>query len=263
MKGVNVKDMLDFTGKVVIVTGGSRGFGVGIAKRFAEAGADVAVTYFTEANKELGDKVVKEIEAYGVKGLSVPLDQTDVKQCKAMIEEVVEKLGKVDIIINNAGMYPACKTLEITEEKWDVMNDTNCKGVFFCCQAAANQMIKQGTGGKIVNIITINAYRPMINCVHYGASKAGLAMATRGMALEFGQYNIRVNGVAPGVMSSPTLDKNVPGFRERYSKRAPAGRIGEAEDIADACLFFSSPLSDWVTGQVLYCDGGVMLAEAF
>lgn len=124
-------------------------------------------------------------------------------------------------------------------------------------------MIAQGRGGRIVNIVSINAFRPMHNGLVYGASKAGLAMVTRCMAVELGKYDIRVNAVAPGLMDAPGLDENVPGWRARYSSRAPLGRIGRPEDIADACIFYCSDLSAWITGEITMVDGGVMHAEAY
>ena len=143
------------------------------------------------------------------------------------------------------------------------MQASNLKGAFFCCQACAAQMVRQGRGGNIVNIISINGYRPLADSIAYGASKAGLAMTTRCLAVELGQYGIRVNGVAPGLMDGPTLDQNVPGWRERFCSRAPIARLGQPTDIADACIFYSSDLSSWITGEITMCDGGVMHAEAY
>ena len=153
--------------------------------------------------------------------------------------------------------------LTVGEAEWDDMHQSNLRGAFFCAQAAANQMIRQGTGGAIVNILSINAFRPMADGLVYGSSKAGLEMVTRCMAFELGKYGIRVNAVAPGLIDAPGLDQNVPGWRERYSDRAPLGRIAQHVDIADVCIFCCSELSAWVTGETILADGGVMLAEAY
>ncbi|QCJ44683.1 glucose 1-dehydrogenase [Bacillus sp. S3] len=260
---MEITKAMDFSNKVAIITGGRAGVGRGIANRFAQAGANVVITYSSEAVAENAQNVAKEIEAMGVKSQAVYLDQRDIVQCKFMVEKVVEEFGKVDILVNNAGIYPHHNSLTIEESEWDNMLDSNLKGTFYCCQAAGNQMIDQGNGGSIINIISINAFRPMANGLAYGASKAGLAMVTRCLATDLGKYGIRVNGVAPGLIDAPGLDQAVPGWREKYNDRAPLGRIGNPEDIGDACLFLSSPLSSWITGQVLTVDGGITLAEAY
>lgn len=263
MRGLHVSKSLDFKDKVVIVTGGSRGAGQHIAVRFAEAGANVAITYHSNKSGEAGKEVIKEIEKQGVKGGLIQLNQRDVNSCVNMVEQVTKQFGRVDVLVNNAGIYPHHDTLTLEEDDWDNMMDSNLKGAFYCSQAAAKQMIKQGDGGAIVNILSINAFIPMKNGLAYGASKAGLGMVTRSLAVDLGKYGIRVNAVAPGLLDAPGLDDNVPGWRERYNERAPLGRIGDPEDIGDVCIFFASPLSSWVTGQTLFADGGVTLGEAY
>lgn len=258
-----IKNILDFTGRTAIITGGSSGMGVGLAKRFAETGANIVITYFTDELKAPAEEVVHEIEQLGAPAMAVKLDIRHSEESYRMVEEVVAHFGSVDILVNNAGIYPHQKLFECTEQEWDDMQDSNLKGAFFCSQACAKQMVKQGKGGNIVNIISINGYRPLADSIAYGASKAGLAMVTRCMAVELGEYHIRVNGVAPGLMDAPGLDKNVPGWRERFMKRAPVGRLGLHSDIADACIFYSSDLSSWITGEITMVDGGVMHAEAY
>lgn len=255
----SIKDILNFKGKTVIITGGSSGVGVGISKRFAETGANVVVTYFRTSPEE----VLGDIKATGAPVIAVKLDIRKREDCYNVVNEAVKEFGSVDMLINNAGIYPHQKFFECTEEEWDDMQNSNLRGAFFCSQAAAAQMVKQGNGGHIVNILSINAYRPLANATAYCASKAGLAMTTRCLAVELGQYGIRVNGVAPGLMDNPDLDKNVPGWRERYCARAPVARLGLHTDIADACIFYCSDLSSWITGEVTMCDGGVMLAAAY
>lgn len=260
---VPIKEILNFTGRTAVITGGSQGVGVGISKRFAETGANVVVTYFTDDLRAPAERIVSEIEEIGAPAMAVKLDVRKRSDSYRMVDEVVERFGSVDILVNNAGIYPHQKFFECTEEEWDNMQDSNLKGAFFCCQATAAQMVKQGKGGNIVNIISINGYRPLADSTAYSASKAGLAMVTRSLAVELGQYGIRVNGVAPGLMDGPGLDENVPGWRERFCARAPIGRLGLHTDIADACIFYSSELSSWITGEITMCDGGVMHAEAY
>lgn len=258
-----IEKILDFTGKTAIITGGRAGLGSGIAKRFAQTGANVVITYHTEDPTCPASKVVEEIEKAGAKGMAIRTDVRDAQESREMIAKVVEQFGRVDMLVNNAGIYPHHDMLTVTEAEWDNMHNSNLRGAFFCSQAAANQMIRQGEGGYIVNITSINAYRPMINGSVYGASKAGLDMVTKCMAVELGKYGIRVNGVAPGLIDAPGLDENVPGWREKYSARAPLGRIGQHTDIADVCIFYCSELSSWITGEVTMADGGVLHAEAY
>ena len=233
--------------------------GAGLARRFAQTGANIAVTYF----RTPPDGLIAQLEADGARCMAVRTDVRSPAGSEAMIRAVAGRFGSVDFLINNAGIYPHHDLLEVTEQEWDDMHDSNLKGAFFCARAAARQMIAQGRGGRIVNIVSINAFRPMHNGLVYGASKAGLAMVTRCMAVELGKYDIRVNAVAPGLMDAPGLDENVPGWRARYSSRAPLGRIGRPEDIADACIFYCSDLSAWITGEITMVDGGVMHAEAY
>ena len=165
-----LKNILDFTGRTAIITGGSSGIGVGIAKRYAETGANVVISYFTDSLKDAAEKVVEEIHAIGAPAMAVKLDVRKPQESCRMVEEVVAAFGSVDILVNNAGIYPHQKVLECTEAEWDDMMDSNLKGAFFCCQACAKQMIRQGNGGNIVNIISINGYRPLADSVAYSAS---------------------------------------------------------------------------------------------
>jgi NAD(P)-dependent dehydrogenase (short-subunit alcohol dehydrogenase family) len=258
-----IKEILNFSGKTVIITGGRSGMGPRIAERFAETKANIAITYFTEDPKAPVECVVKGLEELGIKAFAIKTDIRSAASSEAMISAVVERFGSVDILVNNAGIYPHHDVLTVNEEQWDNMHNSNLRGAFFCAQAAAKQMIKQGRGGAIVNIVSINAYRPMDNGLVYSASKAGLAMVTKCLGYELGKYRIRVNGVAPGLIDSPMLDANVPGWREAYSMRAPLGRIGQPSDIADACIFYASDLSRWITGEITTVDGGVMHAKAY
>ena len=256
-----VKEMLDFRGKVVVVTGAGQGMGVGIARRFGQAGATVALT--CRSSREKAEAVRDEIRGYGVPAQVFQLDQSSPEDCARMIAEVAAAFGRVDVLVNNAGININRGTLDLEEDVWDRVMDTNVKGFFFCSRAAAKQMIAQGSGGSIVSIASINGYTPLPDGAHYGASKAGIIMGTRSLAMDFGQYGIRVNAVAPGLMDAPGLDQAVPGWRERYVSRAPLGRIGDWEDVGNVCLFLASPMAGWVTGQTIIADGGVVLAPAY
>lgn len=255
MKKIDLKD------KVAIVTAAGRGMGIGIAKVFGEAGATVAVTY--NANKENAEKLCEEIRAMGTKAEAFQLDQRKPEDCNHVIKEVVDTFGKVNILINNAGVNCRVDSLEFPEETWDCIVDTNMKGSFYLSCAAAQQMIAQGTGGTITSIASINGMIPLKGAVPYDASKAGIIMATKNLALDFGKYGIRVNAVAPGLMDAPGLDEAVPGWRESYEERSALGRIGQWEDIGNVCLFLSSEMASWITGQTIVADGGVTIAPAY
>lgn len=157
---VPIQKMLDFSGKTVIVTGGRAGLGSGIAKRFAETGANVVITYRTEDPAHPAAEVVAEIEKRGARGLAIRTDVRDAARSREMIAKAAEVFGRVDMLVNNAGIYPHHDLLTVGEAEWDDMHQSNLRGAFFCAQAAANQMIRQGTGGAIVNILSINAFRP-------------------------------------------------------------------------------------------------------
>ena len=251
---------VDYTGKTVMITGAAQGSGAGIARRFAEAGADLAITY--NHNKEAAAAKVAEFSALGGRAEAFHLDQTDVDSIGGVVEKIVKSFGRLDVLVNNAGIYPHAQNLDMTRQEWDDMQNSNARGVFFVCQAAARVM-KERKGGAIVNISSINATCPSDTLVHYGASKAAVEFLTRGLAHDWGKYGIRVNCIAPGLIDAPLLDKWVPGWRESYCERAPLGRLVSPADLGNAAIFLGSPLASFVTGQVLTVDGGVLLAPAF
>ena len=253
--------LLDFRGKVVLVTGAGRGIGTGIALRFAQAGAAVAVHYRTS---EAGARVVTEaIQGLGARALGVQADVRQKSDVDALIARVVEGLGRLDVLVNNAGTDPLAPLLEMTEAQWDEVIDTNLRSVFLCTQSAAAQMIRQGTGGAIVNISSIEAENPAHWHSHYDAAKAGVVMHTRSAARELGPHGIRVNSVSPGVIWQEGIEEAWPDGVTRYLKAAPLGRLGSFEDVADACLFLASPAARWITGANLVVDGGVMTSTVY
>jgi NAD(P)-dependent dehydrogenase (short-subunit alcohol dehydrogenase family) len=257
----NVAKHLDFTGNVVVVTGASGGIGRRIAKRYAEAGATVVITYCN--GKEGAMRAQKEIGEAKGKSFVIQLDQKKTNTVEDFVTQVVNQAGRINILVNNSGIYPSLPGLDITEDAWDEMLDTNTKGVFFLTQAVVKQMIKQDDGGAVVNIGSIDGERPVPGHLHYGASKAALSMVTRCLAQEVGQHGIRVNAVAPGLIEAPGIYDNLPHLCESYNQRSALGRIGTPRDIADACIFLSSSLADWITGQILVVDGGVLLARPY
>ena len=250
--------LLDFSGKTALITGGTRGAGVAIARQFARAGANLALTCYGGA-EDIQD-TVEALRAEGGRVEVFEFDQSADGSAADLLDAVEAAFGTVDFLVNNAGIYPSKPIMDVTEADWDSMLDCNTKGVFFLSREAAKRM---KNGGAIVNISSINAVNPAGQLVHYGISKAGVEMMTRCMAQSFGSMGVRVNCVAPGLIWKEGQEKFIPGWRESYCERAPLGRLVQAEDVGNACAFLCSPLASAVTGQVLTVDCGVLLAPCF
>jgi len=253
--------LLDFSGKVVLVTGSGSGMGQGIAYRFAEAGADVVINYLSSA--ESANELTKRISALGIRVLAVQADVTQKSQVESLLEQVMETFGKLDVLINNAGIYPLSPVIEMAEEEWDQVLDANLRSTFLCTQVAAKQMIEQGTQGAVVNIASIEAVNPAPLHSHYNAAKGGVLMYTKAAANELGTYGIRVNAVSPDLIWREGLDQDWPDGVERYLKAVPLQRLGTPEDVADAYLFLASNAARWITGANLVVDGGVLTNQIF
>lgn len=260
-----VSSLFDLTAQVAIVTGSGSGLGRGIAKRFAEAGARVVVHYLKSAQG--ADRVVSDILAAGGAALSLQGDLANEQDVARVFAETVQAFGRVDILINNAGIYPLANIMDMTVTQWDDVVDANLKSAFLCTRAFANQVRAQAESPAksyaIVNITSIEAENPAPMHAHYNAAKGGMTMLTRSTAYELAPYNIRVNAVAPGLIWSETLEGNWHDGVERWQRTAPLKRLGMPEDVADACLFFASPASRWITGTSLLVDGGVMTHQIY
>jgi len=257
----DLNSLLDFHGRVVIVTGGSGGLGQGIAQRFAQAGAQVVVHY--HANRDDAQAVVRRIEAAGGQAVVVLADLTQAEQTSSLVAQAVACYGRVDVLINNAGIYPQASLLDMPLAQWEAVINANLRSAFLCTQAVARQMIRQGEGGAIVNITSIEAENPAPQHSHYSASKAGVLLMTRAAAAEWGRFNIRVNAVAPGLIWREGLEQSWPDGVARYLAAAPLGRLGRPEDVADACLFLASAAARWITGASLTVDGGVLTNQVY
>ena len=253
--------LLDFSGQVVLITGGGSGIGAGIALRFAGAGADVALSYFS--NEAGAHQVVDAIQAQDRNAIAVQADLRSRADVERVMEKTIEELGSLNVLINNAGVYPRAPLLEMTDEQWDEVVDTNLRSVFLCTQLGATQMIRQGSGGAIVNIASIEAENATVMHSHYHAAKAGVVMHTKAAARELGEHGIRVNGVSPGLIWAEGLDQDWPDGVSRYLAAAPLGRLGQPDDVADACLFLASPAARWITGANLVVDGGVLTSTVY
>jgi len=246
-------------GKVALVTGGSRGIGRAIALTFAEAGADVVVSARKLPDLE---EVAKEIKAKGRKALAVASHVAKLEDSKNLIEKVKSEFGRLDILVNNAGTNPYPGPLIDAEEwAWDVTMNVNLKGPFLLGQMAAKMMKEQG-GGNIINMSSAAGLRAS-NLNIYSVTKAGLIMLTQVMAREWGQYKIRVNAIAPGVIEtrlSEMLWKGPGG--EAAVRGMPLGRLGVPDDVAGLALFLASDASSYITGEVILVDGGSHVGSA-
>jgi len=250
-------------GKVALVTGGSRGIGEATAITFAKAGADVAVT-----SRKLPDleRVAGEVEKLGKRSLALEGHLGRMDQLQPVIDRVVSELGRLDVLVNNAGTNFFAPAIDMEEKGWDAVFNLDLKGLFFLSQAAARVMRDQG-GGQIVNISSVSGIRVQVPTGHYSIAKAGVIMATKVMALEWAEYNIRVNCIAPGAIETRLYDSifsvlpegEAEKVKQQAAARIPMRRVGEPHELADAVLFLASDASSYVTGQTFSVDGGSLL----
>jgi len=248
-------------GQVAVVTGAGAGLGEAIAKRLGADGADVVIV---ERDAASGEKTAKEIAELGVRSKSIELDISDTKKIGRAVERIADEFSKIDIWVNNAGEMHTMPMLELTEEAWDMVQATNCRGLFFASQAVAKQMIKQKSG-VITNITSGQHCRP--NAIHYAVSKMGVDIMTMSMALALGQHNIRVNAICPGLFDTPNwwrMDADrakmydlKPGeATEGWVQAVPSKRLGRPEEVAAMVAYLSSSDAEYVNGQIINITGG-------
>ncbi len=246
-------------GKVALITGGSRGIGQATALGFARTGADVIVTSRKLADLE---KVAGEIRKLGRKSSAIAAHVGRMDELNNLVTEVKEKFGRIDILVNNAGTSPAwTPVLDADERLWDSTMNLNLKGLFFLSQAVAKVMKEQG-GGNIINIASASAFRAEVNAGIYAISKAGVIMATKVMAREWAEYNIRVNTIAPGNVHTRLGDSRFVvqrGYEDEMLKRTPLGRIADPGEIVGTMIYLASDASSFVTGETVVVDGGLTL----
>ena len=242
----------DLTGKVAVVTGANTGIGQAIAVALATAGADVACVGRTPA-----EDTAAQIRALGRKAGIVSADLSTIGPVQRVVDETLETLGGLDILINNAGIIRRADSVDFTEEDWDAVVDTNLKSVFFLCQAAGRHMIRNG-GGKIVNIASMLTFQGGVRVPSYTASKSGVGGLTKLLANEWAAKGVNVNAIAPGyIATANTAALRADEVRNRsILDRIPAGRWGDAADLAGAAVFLSSAAADYVQGHILAVDGG-------
>ena len=242
--------------RVSLVTGASRGIGKAIALALAAEGADVALNCSKSVAE--AEKVAREIKALGRRAEVVQADVANKAAVNQMVKKVVADFGRIDILVNNAGMSVVGASAELEEDRWRRGIDVMLTGVFLCSQAAGKEMIKQRRG-KIINIASVNGIGAFPERVCYGSAKAGVMQLTRTLGCEWARYNINVNAIAPGYIKTQLVEdllaKGVIDESE-LSRRTPAGRLGECEEIADAVVFLASEQSKYIVGQTIVIDGG-------
>jgi NAD(P)-dependent dehydrogenase (short-subunit alcohol dehydrogenase family) len=249
--------MTRLQGQVAVVTGAQQGIGRAMALAFAREGADVVVNYLDDA--AAAEQVAKEARARGVRALVVQADVAQVAQGQALVARAVKELGGIDVLVNNAGVYPRSPFLELSEREWDHVLDVNLKGSCFCAQAAAREMIAGGRRGSIINLSS-SSVRGQPRGVHYTASKGGIITMTRTMALELAPHGIRVNAIAPGTTdTAQPRGGNTEEELVALARTIPLGRIAQPEDIASVAVFLASEESRHMTGQTLHVNGGLYL----
>ena len=253
--------------KTAIVTGASRGIGRAIAIALAKEGVKVIVNYNHSENE--AKKVVNEIRRFGTKALAVKADVSKATEVKSLVEKTLEEFGRINILVNNAGIESLNKMVDITEEEWDHTMNTNAKGTFLCNQAVAIHMIESGHGGKIVNVSSQAGKTGAKFLSHYSASKAAVIAFTKAAAKELGPYRINVNCVCPGWIETEMSKQDfacgakLRGVTEDELKKValsviPLGRVGKPEDVARVVLFLCSEDADYMTGQAINVTGGII-----
>jgi 3-oxoacyl-[acyl-carrier protein] reductase len=241
------------TGKTALVTGGSRGIGAAIVRRFAEQGADVAFTYLSSAEK--AESIVEALKAMGVNAKAYRSDASKYDEAEALTKAVLADFGKIDILVNNAGITKDTLMLRMSEEQWDKVIEVNLKSVFNLTKHVIRPMMR--TGGSIINMSSIVGVTGNAGQANYAASKAGIIGFSKSIAKEMGSRNIRCNVIAPGFIETDMTDELDEKTREAYLTNIPLKRLGKAEEIGDVCVFLGSDMGAYVSGQTLSVCGGL------
>jgi 2-deoxy-D-gluconate 3-dehydrogenase len=264
-----LNQLLDLTGKVAIVTGGSEGIGFAISTRLAEAGATVVIAGRTE---EIAKKAADDLTAKGHKVSAIRADVSREEDVKNLVNQTISTYASIDILVNNAGIFPSITLANLTLPDFQNIISTNLQGVFLCTKYVSQEMIKQGKGGKIINVTSIDALHPSaIGLATYDASKHGVWGFTKNVAIELAEHKIWVNAIAPGGIVTPGVAKmqaaapapqgvDMKKISEAFLQRIPMHRMGEPDEIGKVALFLASDMSSYMTGSQIVVDGGTLLS---
>ena len=249
---------MSLNGKVAIVTGGNSGIGRAIALGLAKAGANIVIDYV--AHPEATDALEREISALGDTAIGVEADVSRIAELQALVDATVAKFGRVDIMVNNAGVETRTSVLDTTEDQYDKVLAINLKSAFFGTQIAARQMIAQGGGGRIINITSVHEDWPMPGNTAYCLAKGGMRMLTRTAGVELAPHGIRVVGVGPGAVATPInlSTMNDPALLAKLNAAIPLGRMAEPEEIANVVVFLAGDGASYLTATTIFADGGIM-----
>jgi len=256
MKNKNIFQKFDLTGKTAIVTGASRGLGRAMAIGLAEAGANIVITDVLDTKE-----AVKEIEALGVKAMGLKVDVTKTKDIDNMVQKTLQKFKKIDILINNAGVYYPTPVLDMAEKDWDKIISVNLKGNLMCARAVGKEMVRQKSGA-IVNIASVAGIMAFAQSAAYNASKAAIIMLTKTLATEWAPYGVRVNTICPGIFATDMTKGllNDKGFQTMVKTKIPMARYAVPDELKGAALYLASDASSYTTGHALVVDGGWTVA---
>lgn len=246
--------------RTVVITGGSSGIGRATAVAFAQAGYDVGLTW--EKEKEQAEEVADEIRAEGRRAEIAELDLSRPEGAGAIIEDLIQRLGSLDVFVNNAGTGHSDPFLQLSLETWQEILNVNLTGAFLCAQAAAQHMVQEGIQGRIINVTSVHEHVPLRESAAYCSSKGGLGLLTKVMALELAEHGITVNAIAPGEISTKMTGNEDTDPQTERRDQIPAGRPGHAREIADFVVFLGSPQSSYATGSSIVIDGGLLLMAA-
>ena len=249
---------MNLKGKVAVVTGGNSGIGMAIVLELAKQGASVVIDYV--AHPEATEALEKQLAALGEQAIGVDADVSQVADLQKLVDAAVAKFGRLDVMVNNAGVETRTSVLDTTEAEYEKVLDINLKSAFFGTQVAAKQMIKQGTGGRIVNITSVHEDWPMPGNTAYCLSKGGMRMLTRTAGLELAPHKILVTGVGPGAVATPinTSTMNDPALLKKLNDAIPLGRMAQPSEIASVVAFLASDAAGYITATTIFADGGIM-----